>query len=214
METNQKSNLNIEDYIPQWSANKYQEMKSQLNGYWEEDIWHPADNPLQDRSKMRKAIGSPIYFNRCNKKIRLEIKFSCYQKALKKEWSAGTIHHNASKINRICEWLNAKHPLTKTLLEKSLEQWLISLKTYLIEIDKYYGKQVVKGITNKGEPINYYAQDDCIYKLTSIYNSIVDFYDDRNEYDKDIWDMRKLGLTNKYVNASSQHLLNFTELRR
>ena len=70
MKANQKSNLNVENYTPQWSANKYQEMKSQLNNYWEEDIWHPADKPLQDRSQIRKAIGSPIYFNRCNKKIR------------------------------------------------------------------------------------------------------------------------------------------------
>ncbi len=213
MEANQKSNLKIEDYIPQWSANKYQEMKSQLNGYWEQDIWYPADNPVQDRSKIGKGIGSCVRLNKCPNKIKLEIKFACYLKIANKEWSAGTLHSNASKINRICEWLGAKHLNVETLLEKSLEQWLISLRTYLIETGKDYGQQVTQSIDTKGKPKAYYAQDDCIYKFTSIYKSIIDFYDDRNEYDKDIWDMRKLGLTNKYVSSCSQHILNFTELK-
>lgn len=210
MEANQKSNLNIKDYIPQWSANKYQEMKSQLNGYWDEDIWYPADNPLQNLSKGR---GAAIRFNKCTSKIKLEIKFACYQKVINKEWSASTLHNNASRINRICEWLGTRHYSSETLLEKSLEQWLISFKTYLVDIGKKPRKQITSGVDSEGKPKIYFGQDKCIYKLTSIYNFIFDFYDSRNEYDKDIWDMRKLGLTRKYVNSSSQHILNFTELK-
>ena len=212
MEANQKSNLNIEDYIFQWSANKYQEMTSQLNGYWGQDIWSPADNPLRDKNVAPRNIGSRVCFDKCGKKIRLEIKFACYQKLADQEWSAKTIHNSAAKINLICEWLGNRHINAKSLLDKQLEEWLVSLRAYLIDEDKYYAFQRVKSFRKK-KYTTYKQEDRCIYIFKQIYKIVFDFYDSRDEYDKKIWDVYKLGFENKDNGASKNRWLDFGELQ-
>lgn len=198
----------------QWSKEKYKQMEALLQGYWLQDVWSPHENPLRDKSKDCTGVGSCLRFTQCPLQIKTEIKFACYERAKNQEWSMTSLHCNASRINRICEWLGKKHLQSISLVDRPLSEWLLSLKTYLIEIDKYCGSKKVRGVNKRGETIAHNAQDDCIYKFTQLYKLVFDFYNDGNEYEKDIWDLRKLGFTDKYVSSSHQHLLNFTELKR
>ena len=198
-------------YTVQWSEKKYLEMICQLTGYWEQDLWHPRENPFRDKTK--KGLGACIYFERCPLKIKTEIKYACYYKLSNEEWSWTTLHYNGSKYNRIIEWLSQSVFNNESLIDRPLNDWLLSLRSYLVEKGKFFGKTRVRGVKKNGEPKEYDAQDSCIYKFTQIYDKIQNFYDERDEYEKDIWDMRKLGFTDKYVNSSRQHILNFTLLK-
>ena len=91
MEANQRFNLNIEEFIPQWSIKKHQEIKKQLQGYWSEDIWLSSENPFnfQDRTKRKTQkgyTGSRLCFENCPSIIKEEIKYACYQKVKKQEF--------------------------------------------------------------------------------------------------------------------------------
>jgi len=60
--------------------------------------------------------------------------------------------------------------------------------------------------------VEYTKDDGRIYLFRALYHIIADAYDERQETDKDIWDLRKLGL--KCNPTQSQNLLNFTAIRQ
>lgn len=212
MKANQKISLSTEKFIPQWSIKKHQEIKQQLQDYWAEDIWLSSENPFnfQDRTKRKTKksyTGSRLYFENCPSIIKDEIKYACYQKVKEQEWSPTSLHANASKINRICQWLIEKHSSSASLLDKNLEDWLISLKSYLISKNKYFARKIDNSY--KTQEGIYFQQDGAIYQFKSIYKFIFDYYDTRNEWDKEIWDLSKLG----FDTVNTVRFLNFTELK-
>ncbi len=131
---------------------------------------------------------------------------------INQDWSPSTLHHNASKLNRICKWLHSQHSQIHSLLDKKLDEWLLSLRTYLIKENKYFDCRRVKSFRTH-KPTTYKQEDDCIYKFKQIYKFIIDFYDETDEYEKDIWDIYKFGFEDKDINATKYRWFNFTELK-
>ncbi|GJD19298.1 tyrosine-type recombinase/integrase [Rivularia sp. IAM M-261] len=203
---NKQSNF---EYITEQREAKYQYMKSQLIEYWAKDIWSPASNPLRGSSKIR---GSCLHFEKCPGQTKVEIKFFCYQKVVNQDWNLKTLHQRASKINRICEWLHSQHSHINSLLDKKLDEWVLSLRTYLIATNKYYGCQSFK-LLSTNQMKGYKKEDECIYKFQQIYNFLLNFYDDRDEYDKEIWDTYKLGFEEKDTNATRYRWFDFSDLK-
>ncbi|BDA71859.1 hypothetical protein CAL7716_060250 [Calothrix sp. PCC 7716] len=203
-----KTNKQLIDYIISGNEAKYQYMKSQLIEYWAKDIWSPASNPLKGSSKIR---GSCLHFEKCPGRTKVEIKFFCYQKVVNQDWNLKSLHQKASKINRICEWLHSQHSLSNSLLDKKLDEWVLSLRTYLIATKKYYGRQSSK-LLSSNQIKTYKGEDECIYKFQQIYKFLLDFYDDRDEYEKEIWDVYKLGFEEKDTNATRYRWFDFTAL--
>lgn len=64
--------------IINWSKKKYEEMKRQLTGYWQQDVWHPRENPFQERQQ--RKLGACIYFDKCPSIIKTELKYASYSK--------------------------------------------------------------------------------------------------------------------------------------
>jgi integrase/recombinase XerD len=197
------------DYIVSVDEEKYEYMKSQLIGYWAEDIWCPSENPLRGKDKV---IGSCLRFEKCPGQTKIEIKFVCYKKVINQDWNLSTLYQKASKINRICEWLHSQHSQINSLLDKKLDEWRLSLRTYLIASNQYYGHHSFKSLS-VNQMKTYKREDDCIYKFQQFYNCLLDFSDDRNEYDKEIWDVYKLGFEEKDTSATRYRWLDFTDLK-
>lgn len=196
--------------IINWSKKKYEEMKRQLTGYWQQDVWHPRENPFQERQQ--RKLGACIYFDKCPSIIKTELKYASYSKLLKKEWSAYSFHCGGTGFNLIIKWLITITGNNESLISKTLDQWLMSLRNYLLKQGKPLNKTEIKGFKKNGEPQKCTKQHDSIHKFRQIYNVIKDVYDTRDEYEKGIWDMRRLGITDKYINSSHNHLLDFTQL--
>lgn len=198
----------------EWSPIQFNTLKCELTGFWSQDDWSLKSNPLRDTNKTYKNVGGKLRFNSCPEIIKSEIQYACYRLLVDKRWSVETLHYNYSKINIICQWLKEEHGGSRSLVDTPLTNWHLSLRTYLTKIGKINKQRKIRGHVNKnGERQNYCAEHDCIYKFTTIYNYVTDYYDDRSEYEKDTWDLRKLGFTDKYVSASHQHKLNFTDIK-
>lgn len=192
----------------QWSKSKQQNLESKLVGFWAEDEWYIEDCPLKD-DNTPISTSRLIRFGCASPALNTELKYACFSKVEKKEWSIKTLWQSCSAIHRIADWLNTVGFGVSSLVERSLASWEMSLRSYLVERHQWKhrvtlrldGSQTVRRYPSKSPEVPIFCQ---------IYKTIQDTYDDRPEYEKDIWDMRKLGgLDNP---SKSGYTLNFTSI--
>ena len=188
-----------------WSANKFQEMKSTLTGYWSQDIWEGKDNPFKSKDR-----GSLI-LDFCNHPliVKTELKFVLYTKMINHQWSWQTVHVNGC-LKNIIDFFGEEQFLDKdkSIIEYTIDYWVAKLTDYFHKQGKLYS--TTSHSCNKyGEPQFYKGKDQKIYILNHIYKFLQDFYDTRNEYEKDIWLIKKLKPNHKGREGS----LDFSELK-
>ena len=194
-----------------WSKSKQKNLETQLVGFWAKDVWNRAECPLAKNviwtGSNGKTIGiKEIKFNCKSKSINTEIKYVLWQRLEKQEISPMTlwrqIHIN---IRWITKWINQVAPNTISFMERSLIQWELSLRSYLATQGVLCTKK--RKYIAEGEIRFSPKTDPRISTLRAIYHTLEDTFDERSEYDKDIWNMRKLGV--KLVKSARDHHLNF-----
>ena len=187
-------------------------IQDELTGYWAQDVWIFRDCPLvgQDLDLGSKRISPDKALNfQCRlPKIKAELKYGCWRKFEQGEWSPDVIWTQAAEIHTLIEWLKVKAHPAQSLLDKSLQQWELSFRSYLVEIGKLRDRPQKK-LRGRQERL-YFQETTQITKLREIYKKVEAFYaqsEEGSEYEKDVWDLRKLGV---FVNpARSNYSLNF-----
>ncbi|NEU75462.1 hypothetical protein PI95_023610 [Hassallia byssoidea VB512170] len=99
-----------------WSLDKHQALEADLKGFWANDEWDITKCPLFGQ---QKRVSSNRYINfGCNSPtINAELKYACWQKLIKQEWSINTLWIHKRKIKNIVEWLNSVTNKGISLLE-------------------------------------------------------------------------------------------------
>lgn len=164
------------------------DLASQLSGYWALDNWRILDCPIDDGCSEYK--GMTIHFTCQSPTIQVELKYACWQKLVRQEWKTKTLWSKAKDIKRLGEWLNAKLPKITTLLERDLIFLVTSFRSYLVNTGAWKGYTQAKLDTNQQE--REYTWSAELNTLRQIYKIIQATYDNRDEYDKEVWDVRKL----------------------
>jgi integrase len=192
----------------QWSAFKHQALENQVTGFWANNKWNIDDCPLYHEIA-EKYRSKNVYFGCTHPSINAEIKYACKQKLENKEWSVSTFWTQGTRINKIIQWANSSIKNENSLVDRDLDYWVLSLRSYLL-----YAKQLREYTSDKlgkdQELRVVLVQDPTIIFLRQIYKVIADFYDDREEYEKDIWDLRKLGV--EIDKTKSCYRLNFEHI--
>lgn len=184
-----------------WTQTRQQALREQLQGFWEQDEWHLPQCPLAQGERGLRTL----QFACTSSSINLELKYACWKKITSGAWSmkAGSITFVAVFV----AWLNRVAPDAQSLLQRSLGQWEMSLRSYLIQqggLQEHYSTYLDSALS----PRQQYVTDPRIPAFRQIYCTLQEFYDERHEYDKEIWDLRKLGVS---VNmAQPSYMLNFT----
>src|SRR2546421_9077461 len=183
-----------------WSEEKHKQLQDALVGPWAEDDWKFIANNGTHRYMHFSLLTSAG--------IRSELKYATWRKFDSGAWKREQGHlSHCNSLSLLIQWLNTVAPTACSLLDRSLDQWELSLRTYLTESGQYkprprqrlYGDQVYK---------SYESEDARIALLRQLYRLIADAYDDRPEIQKDIWDLRKMGV---HLNLSlASYTLNFT----
>ena len=116
-----------------WSEERQQSLREYLQGRFASDAWRVG--PTHRPEKQSTLDFSPLQSNA----LKLELKYAVWCKFQRKEWNIeGSAHHkNRECLRHIITWLNRVAKETQSLLEKSLEQWELSVRTFLIEAGKY-----------------------------------------------------------------------------
>ncbi len=170
-----------------WAKNKQQALEQQLTGFWAQDRWDMKHCPL---NLERKAVRW-LHFKCQSAGLNAELKYGCWQKLIKGEWHSK--HMNWIPLcRRLMSWLNECAPQAQSLLEKSLNTWLMSLRTYLVENHIWSGqREECRGKLKTALVVD--KSDMVLTVFRQIYQQVEQFYDARSDFDKDIWDMDKMG---------------------
>lgn len=195
-----------------WSQSKQKDLEAQLLGFWAENTWNRGECPLAQGIDWKGKHGvvqgkKQIHFNCLSRAINTEIKFILWQRLEKQEWSPSTVWRCIHiHVRWIIEWINSVAPNTISFMDKSLTQWELSFRSYLAEQGRLNVK--TRPYFAEGEIRKAKKDDPKKFTLRVIYQTLQDTYDERSEYEKDIWDLRKLGVS--LVKSAKDHHLNFT----
>lgn len=173
-------------------ALRYEQVLQELSGYWKNDRWDALDCPLY--KKGTKTKNQSIKFQTAlNPGIGNEFKYYFFRRLTNSELNMGTVWGSSSAINKLQDFISRFYSDIDSILDIPYGKFSIHYKTYLLE----HGKG---GLTVKG-----YLQ---LYNR--IYSFFLDWYDQRKETEKDIWDVRKLGID--YNNSNCGYTLNFNSV--
>ncbi|MBU3114679.1 tyrosine-type recombinase/integrase [Clostridium lacusfryxellense] len=189
--------------LESWSRNKQLILNDKLTDMWAEDIWTFNNSDCKNQKWH-------INFSCKSNSINTELKFACNYKFKNNVWSPKT-RKLATFIHRIIKWLNKQIKNEISLMAKSCEKWIISFRTFLISEGRWHtaNRLVING---NQELKTYEKEDECIYIFNGIYKVLQEYYDERPEYEKDIWDLRKLGYE---INKATPHYkLNFGKIHQ
>ncbi|WHY31913.1 tyrosine-type recombinase/integrase [Bacillus wiedmannii] len=189
-------------------------MSSQLVGYWSEDRWdirkcpHPsaidlAKNPsLKNRWVNFEMVG--------NIWLRTELKYFFYYHLISEIWSAKTFWiRKGTVVNRMLGFLNLKYPNIKSITEVPIEKAMTEYRTYLIQQGIKITTTNYKLNANQ-EKIAVKANSYYVTNLKQFMEFYEDFYFDGEQWEKDIWDRRKMNLSSDKVNPTQyEYIVSF-----
>lgn len=181
--------------------------------FLENDKWHidffGGIEQFKEQVEKYKYSQKNISFPFNNENINKEMKFIVYNKLFSDEWGLQTVFNGQKQcIKRLAEFINAKYPNINSFKELDLEkaniQWIDWLNNK--NIKTVITKNVVgKEYENKTAIANY---------LEFIINTFYSLTDEREEWEKDIWDVRNLeqyGIT--YNKSEKAYFINFSKIK-
>ena len=184
-----------------WSAEKQRLLRDHLTGFWAEDTWLFT-------SKQGKTY--QMSFPLPALALQAEIKYALRTKFESGRWKTdGNLTPMCHEVKVIVEWLNELPLMPSSFLQKPLDHWEISLRSYLVQTGQYR-RGTGRTLSADQTYVERWEEDRRIRLLRQIYSIVAQAYDDREETEKDVWDMRKLGVTLNLT--TSDYLLNFTSI--
>ncbi len=172
-----------------WSEDRLQSLQAHLTDFWAQDVWifsRKASHNDQHPLSLRFTCASPT--------LKIELKYALWYKFECGDWQREMSDEGrVSEVKHINEWLSIVAPTASSLLEKSLEQWELSFRSYLVERN-LYNRRKVKVIHSSQTYREMWGEDRRICLFRQVYTIVYRVYDDRAETEKDIWDMKALGL--------------------
>ena len=163
--------------------------------FLDNDIWHVsffvgiAQFEGVARVYQRSRNVNNLYFNLNNPNMNTELKFIVHQKLFSEDWSLRPLYCTYAKhFKEYAQFINENYPHINSLLELDLEtvndQWLNWLQEHSIPTEQRHTNYA------NGKPKMQQSQIAGFFKCA--YRYLYRATDDRNEWDKDIWDVRRL----------------------
>ena len=179
----------------EWPKDKHKELESELQGFWAEDEWPLHECPLLKERHLTRTGKQGLFLRfKCkSNSLNTELKYGYYKKYTSGEWSIRSFS-NASCLSKIVNFLNDVAPNIDSVLQKSLGKWVLLLRSYLRETGKDWKTTTTKHLDSSGKIREDELDDKSVYTFRQIYKNIEYNCDNRPEYEKDILDIRKLGL--------------------
>ncbi len=186
-----------------------------INYFVDTDIWNirtfgTISNFINDFQKY-KGLKVNINFKTKNKNLRLELKYFCIKKLFTTEWAIGTFMSGPSSyIANLETFIDEEFPNIKSIrsVEFSIlnERWRAWLERRNIKTIKNEFKEVAGKEYQMKTPI--------FMLLRRFYEDISTVFDDRDEWEKDIWDIRiiRRKYDIEYNLSKNEYLVNFSTI--
>lgn len=191
----------------------YEAMEKTLTDFWARHLWNVKECPLF--TDKWKSDGRNLYWERYqNEFIRTEMKYYTAHKLILGQLSLYNVFQTSGNtIHKFGDFINSYFPRIKTIIDIPKPKLEMMWRTYLQSLNIQTSKTPKSWIRvkqNENRDGYYTVSTGTVNFISKFYDFFLDFYDDRDEYEKDIWDGRKLGIP---VNSSqSEAKINFTRV--
>lgn len=159
------------------------------------DKWHISFfvgiEQLEEAARVYQKVRDVhnIYFNLNNPSMNTELKFIVHQKLFSEEWSIRPLYENYTRhFKKYALFINEKYPFLDSLLDIDIDiandQWLKWLQEQAIPTEQKH--------MNYATGKSFLKQTQVAGFLKCAYKYLGQMTDDRNEWDKDVWDARRL----------------------
>lgn len=168
-------------YLPKITSEKKTEILEQLQGYWSNDVWDLGDRFLEsyDNRDLRGSRKKRINFTPFSPDIRQELKFFFSIQLMDDSVTIGILLKYSFSFKYLSAFLNKYYPKIHSFIEIPYEKGLIKYQSFLTNL--------VERSTKSKE---YNSKEISTFK--QIHKFLFDFYDTREEFEKDVWDIRKI----------------------
>ena len=179
---------------------KLDQMHAVLTGYWENDRWDVYD-PCFDgiRFATWNRNARAIDFARLGPGIRDEFKFYFAFRLQQRTMRLRTAIGHGTMLNKLAAFLNRFYPHATSLIDIDYDRLLMQWRSYLIDQGHFVDKQG-RLINEKYETL-----------VKQCYQFLQTFFDDRDEFEKDVWDVRRIPGV-KFTDDSSNYRLSFLDV--
>lgn len=185
----------LSNYQPNVTQGLMREMKNSLNSPFDENVWLLSDEVFLkygEVGKLGATKNSTIRFKFLPDLISLEIKYFLFKQLTGYNLSLRTVYSYGQCLTRFAHFLNKYYKKSNSIIEIPFKKGLSKYKFHLRD----------QGLKSTKTPGNFF---------TSFYKFMYDFYDTRNEFDKDIWDVRNIPHASVEINYS-RYKLNFEKI--
>ncbi|MFG3613371.1 tyrosine-type recombinase/integrase [Rummeliibacillus stabekisii] len=200
-----------ENVLLEPKSSKRTEMKDFINGYldgfWVKDVLSFKESPYcnLEVEKDRKIFSILDFTNIKSETIKLEFKyFFAYQIESKVINPRTTWLQYAHCFRKFIAFINQEKVLKDSIVEIRKEELLTIYRSWMV---KNNFKITRANWKNKQQNVVAAA----ISFFNSVYDFFFDFYDEREEFEKDIWNFDRLGVD--FNEASTKRCLDFTAIK-
>lgn len=175
--------------------------------FLENDVWKLKDlkevNNFREFCSTHTLYMKNIKFLFANNNINLEMKYIAFKKIFSNEWALSSLfHHYGNSFKNFAEFINTKYPNINSIFELERNkvdiQWVDWLNKRGLKIDL----QIFENTNGK----TYKHRKNLTIFWINIYDYLQKQADEREEWEKDSWDIRKLA---KYGIDFNYTLLNY-----
>ena len=189
----------IETFQVEPTCEKQQEIREFLMSYWKNDVWN-VDDAFFDEMRPEKwspAITKSVDFSTFPLLQRDEVKFMFGSRLQNQEIRLTTVIGYGYAFKRLGGFLSIYYPSILSIVDIPYDKAQIKWRTFLIEggvnIHYKYVRTLYQNVFNQ------------------LHTFFVNYYDTRDETEKNIWDVRKIPGTKITANKSG-YTLNFSKI--
>lgn len=184
--------------------NKINEFFTLNDQFWNHDIWR-AEN-LPEGITTIKEKNRTINFEKFpTLPLKNEIKFYLANRLIDESIATSSIFSSLrNSISKLSQFIKEKYPTMKSFIDIPKETFLLNYRTYLISNNVEVSRSHKSDYNGK-----HYIRDSYLFTIyNNLYDFYLEFYDDRDEFEKDVWRADSLDID--YVKSSSLSKIDFT----
>jgi len=171
------------------SPAKQQQLAQEVTGFWAFDVWQMSQIPVPHNELCKHSQQKYLRFVTHSASVNLELKYALKQSFLSRKW----VPWNSD----IATGLKCFTPFFNETLDKQIDTLFVHCETQWTQPFRDWLQ-------------NHHPKNRCALGfLRLIYRTLEDFYDQRDEWEKDRIDLRKVGLP---VSKNTRHWLDITRI--
>src|ERR1051326_9418025 len=173
------------------------ELVTNLRADWQSDCWM---FPQGEIPGVAGTLNQPLRFDwtGIQPSLAAQLKWAIATRCSSGRWSAQFLIAIHAVVKEVMAFLRDEAPEVRSLLERSLDTWLLQFRSHLISRGVYRTRTTVAFVKSAPGGVREYINDDVSVRvLRQLYRMLAEELDTRDEYEKDVWNLRRLGIASR-----------------